>query len=466
MSDETQHIIADVMPVHPIVERLQASIANALHSVRAQTLPKVCRELGLEEGTEAEAFASKMTYVRKRLTFDREALLELAKKVYTSFPDYKLEETLWTIEEEANQSRVTTESTRRNVLGAAFGRADIEGRLRVIPTLENAMPGGIPKDLRNWVYGDGWPYGDDNAPYLDNPQYDILIERLGLLDLSERRFFLVLEALSNPPARFPEDGQQEFVGALNQHLRRDKLELRHVNEASGYPVFGVMVIEATRGVAGRPKNIIFASSIKPDLRFSDAINNDVEIVSHVDEVLVFDRPIPADGLRWRDLQAWWAEKQNLEPTERETKVSLYDRLRSSLPRESPPQRLFFHTFYKLYNETFTDLPALLPEVWHHYDPKTRAERGCDALRGQRMDFLMLFSHGARIVIEVDGKQHYADAAGKADPKIYAKMAAADRELRLAGYEVYRFGGAELQPGPDAELVVRSFFNSLFAKHPA
>lgn len=82
-----------------------------------------------------------------------------------------------------------------------------------------------------------------------------------------------------------------------------------------------------------------------------------------------------------------------------------------------------------------------------------------------MDFLMLFSHGARIVIEVDGKQHYADAAGKADTRVYAKMVAGDRELRLAGYEVYRFGGAELQPGPKAEHLVRSFFNSLFTKHP-
>lgn len=267
MSGETQHIIADVMPVHPIVERLQASIANALHAVRAHTLPKVCRELGLEEGTAEEAFASKLTYVHKRLPFDREALLELAKKVYAGFPDYKLEETLWKIEEEASQSRVTTESTRRNVLSAAFGRADIEGRLGVIPTLEGAMPGGIPKDLPSWVYGDGWPYGDDNAPYVDNPKYDILIERLALLDLSERRFFSVLEAFANPPARFPENGQQEFVDALNQHLRRDKLELRQVNEASGYPIFGLTSFAATRGVAGRPKNIIFASSTKPDLRF-------------------------------------------------------------------------------------------------------------------------------------------------------------------------------------------------------
>jgi hypothetical protein len=124
----------------------------------------------------------------------------------------------------------------------------------------------------------------------------------------------------------------------------------------------------------------------------------------------------------------------------------------SLPQDSPPQRLFFRTFHGSYKDSFEELPALLPEVWLHYDPKTVANRGRDALLRQRMDFLMLFSHGIRIVIEVDGKQHYAHADGRADPVAYGRMVAADRELRLAGYEVYRFGGVELERCSEAELV--------------
>lgn len=42
-----------------------------------------------------------------------------------------------------------------------------------------------------------------------------------------------------------------------------------------------------------------------------------------------------------------------------------------------------------------------------------------------MDFLILFSNSVRVVIEVDGQQHYADG-DIANSKKYAGMVAADR----------------------------------------
>jgi very-short-patch-repair endonuclease len=90
-----------------------------------------------------------------------------------------------------------------------------------------------------------------------------------------------------------------------------------------------------------------------------------------------------------------------------------------------------------------------------------------------MDFLMLLDDHVRIVIEVDGKEHYAEG-DKASPRHYAKMVEEDRRLRLQGYELYRFGGAEF---PDADLnngrytiglqskaVVTEFFQCLFNRH--
>ncbi len=50
-----------------------------------------------------------------------------------------------------------------------------------------------------------------------------------------------------------------------------------------------------------------------------------------------------------------------------------------------------------------------------------------------MDFLLLLPRRRRVVIELDGVQHDADASERADPARYAAMAAADRELRLARY---------------------------------
>ena len=66
------------------------------------------------------------------------------------------------------------------------------------------------------------------------------------------------------------------------------------------------------------------------------------------------------------------------------------------------------------------------------------------------------------MIEIDGKQHYANG-DQASPALYSEMVSADRKLRLAGYEVYRFGGAEFMDGRGEELV-GDFVSDLFRKH--
>lgn len=57
------------------------------------------------------------------------------------------------------------------------------------------------------------------------------------------------------------------------------------------------------------------------------------------------------------------------------------------------------------------MPALIPQVYLHYDPYTMREiaarGGPGPLVRQRMDFLLLLPNRTRIVIEVDGKHHYA-----------------------------------------------------------
>jgi very-short-patch-repair endonuclease len=69
------------------------------------------------------------------------------------------------------------------------------------------------------------------------------------------------------------------------------------------------------------------------------------------------------------------------------------------------------------------------------------------------------------VIEVDGRQHYAsgEQLETPNPKRYAEMVREDRALRLRGYEVYRFGAAELDGESGAE-VVTSFFDELLERH--
>ena len=110
-----------------------------------------------------------------------------------------------------------------------------------------------------------------------------------------------------------------------------------------------------------------------------------------------------------------------------------------------------------------DLPALLPQVYLHYDPRNKKERDKPVLARQRMDFLLLLRNSARIVIEIDGVQHYSNDDGRASTVRYAKMVAEDRRIRLLGYEVYRFGGAEFT-SPNAYQLITAFFDELFERH--
>jgi very-short-patch-repair endonuclease len=217
------------------------------------------------------------------------------------------------------------------------------------------------------------------------------------------------------------------------------------------------------GAEGEVKNIIFAANgPKPDIVLTDTITNAIAIVSNAEFCLVYDRPIPPTGLSWQCLIQWWAEFYGLPYPDEKTERSLEARLHDSLG--SQPERLLFHTYLIKMRPLLGDLlPALVPQVYLHYDPRTLAElNGHGRLSRQRMDFLILFSENERVVIEVDGKQHYADGEN-ASPRLYAEMVAADRQLRLSGYEIYRFGGYELH-GKAGQTAVEDFFRKLIRKH--
>lgn len=284
-----------------------------------------------------------------------------------------------------------------------------------------------------------------------------LFENLGAFDASDRRFALFLEGLASEEIRPDETLQREFVGRVNPVLKSHGLELREVEGSNGYPAF---VIAAFGSGGRRPKNLIFGSPLKPDLRLRDAVHNDIEIVTNADQFLVYDRSIGPEGLMWRHLQEWWAETQRISDAD-EAKRSLYRRLRDSLPVTSPPQQALFEGYYRTFGSAIPGLPALLPEVWLHWDPMTMKQRGPLALIHHRMDFLLLLGKGIRVVLEVDGLHHYS-LQGQPSPSEYAKLARGDRELKLAGYEVFRFGGHELGDGCIA--AIGAFFRSLFRRY--
>jgi hypothetical protein len=220
-----------------------------------------------------------------------------------------------------------------------------------------------------------------------------------------------------------------------------------------------------RGVDGEMKNLIFAADgPKPRIVLADAVSNTIEIVEGADRCLVYDRPLSPAGLTWGELVAWWKDRN---PGPDEPDRELYKRLAQSLA--SDVERLLFRTYCERYGPDGGESgPALVPQVYLHYDPYTarelKAMPGGELVR-QRMDFLLLPSDRRRIVIEVDGRHHYAENVGSSgetpSPRLYAEMVSEDRRIRMAGYEVFRFGAYELMQA-DGEDVVRRFFDDLLS----
>lgn len=274
------------------------------------------------------------------------------------------------------------------------------------------------------------------------------------------------DRLGMPPPRPGEDpwsGKWQYVEPRLRHRKLPELLAIAEKVIDTYPdplLERLLALAGTGGVRGEMKNLIFASTgPKPKIVLRDAVNNDLEITENAEHCLVYDRALGEEGLTWRHLTAWWAGRDGLsQDEERAAGRELYKRLLKSAANDA--ERLIFERYCARYATHGFSIPALIPQVYLHYDPYTRRTGG--TLPRQRMDFLLLLPRRRRVVIELDGIQHYADDNRIADPARYAAMAAADRELRLTGYEVYRFGGHELADRSRAADMLDSFFTRLLA----
>ena len=424
-------------------------------------LPALCDQIALPAATD-DPQLTKRQYICSRLAkiTTQAKLNQVATSFVKLYPlgahgneaTFQIEELLWEDDHPLVSFRL------RRELAATLDQIDLfldaDEFMQLLASLFVLDPDGLwaERDSLDWKI---------RQHFIRNPEdWSVLqlFDEIGALRCSSQRFRRLIEALASPQVRPDEASQRSFVEVANSALTPAGMELIETGEVDGYPDFTIASSGEPR--QRRPKNLIFASRHKPDLRFRDAVNNDIEVVTHSDDVLVFDEPIQG-GLLWRDLQSWWARLQGIENGDA-AKRSLYKRLRSSLPKSSPPQQLLFRSFYSHFAERVPDLPALLPEVWLHYDPKTVMARGRDALLRQRMDYLMLLQSGVRVVIEVDGQHHYSSGV-RPDPARYAAMAMADRDLKLCGYDVYRFGAHELA-NATGESIVAAFFDDLFQKH--
>ena len=333
--------------------------------------------------------------------------------------------------------------------------------LNELPSTDSRHTTAFQDIVQHRVMNEDW---DDDWIFRDS--------RFGLADSDEALLQFLAEML-HPAVRTDPAEVERLHRFLNSVLAHDGYELVQAGDISGAPLFTPHRIGA--GVRGTMKNLIFAAiGPKPEIVIVDAVNNDLRITGNVQGCLIYDRPLAAHGLTWAELTAWWADREDMaDAPARKVSLSLYRRLDRSLG-DNGAERRVLRTYSDRYVRLGPDIPALIPQVYLHYDPHARSHYppGTAPLTRQRMDFLMLLPHRTRVVIECDGVQHYADdqllpnQRRYANPRRYAEMVAADRELRLAGYEVYRFGGTELVDSSDTARRLDGFFDRLADRHLA
>ena len=348
----------DYVQLRNLLEPLVTGLKDAgTHTM----LPTLCEELGLPA---PGADGSK----RERMTASFNAVADtdlpiVARKLLVRHPPNattrnQIQDILWSDSPcppipKRYRREVARRLNREELYGDARRFDELLERLWILDAddwmhLLGGKPTGLRAEIQQHVHRnpEDWPA-------------ETLFDQLGAYDASDRRFALFLEGLASADVRPDEAAQRHFVACVNEPLRSCGVELRETDSEGGYPIFTLVSQHAA--TKGRPKNLIFASPDKPDLRFRDALDNDVEIVTNADKVLVYDRPIGNDGLRWNDLQQWWGEAEQIADATL-AKRSLYARLKASLPRNSPPQTLLFDAFFEGFRSAVPNLPALLPEV--------------------------------------------------------------------------------------------------------
>jgi very-short-patch-repair endonuclease len=374
----------------------------------------------------------------------------------------------------SDEQHTIIDETRRSIIDAILAMGSLAGDKEyhefakwVCPSLSESEISDIARHMDRF---DDWP-----ESYL----VDTVIDYLKLPD---EEFMLFLTQYVNPNIHhwrwLPEEERREnipnseLVEVINKYLEHDGYKLS-IKDTIGDKNF-YQCVSTRIGVQGAVKNIIFAAKYKPEIVFDDALNNDIRITKNASQCLIYNRAIPQSGLMWSELVAWYSAESGITENQ---EVALIKRLCDCLDvsfkasgQKSGPETWMLQAYYELKKELRIDLPALLPQVYLYYDPLTQRERGYKLFEHQKMDFLMIFSHRDRVVIEIDGKQHYA-VEDKASPKLYSDMVKAHREMSLFGYDVYRFGGYEFF-GADSDEVrkkavldnLKQFFIRLFRKY--
>ncbi len=448
---------------------IRNALVEHLKSYSALDLPTICERLQIPCNNDLEPMHSKATYLKSGINKmkDKE-VIELIKAIVSNNDCPELLEQIDRYLE-IELFEITT-VTRRKVLNWLSEQIDLEGELRIDKFLNRIW------DLKNMpsIYGE-INREEDILRHMvrnDDLTYKQLLEDvIKVIYVSDSTFKRFIEELVYPDVR-DNKRQKEYVDILNSFLKDDGYSLLYANHVSGSPIF--ILQKNVRGVGNEVKNIIFAGiGGKPDVVLEDSLSNTIKLIDNGVDCLIYNQLITASGLTWRELVTWWGNTDIYSENDADR---LFERLIKSM--DSNSEKNFMWVYYQCFikERNNLDLPALIPQVYCHYDPKSAGMRNGVVYVHQRMDFLMLFSDRQRVVIEIDGMQHYSEEQeldvmiderrckikrNISSSKKYAEMVEDDRKLKLYGYNVFRFGGYEFLAEQRPKSRIIKFFEELF-----
>lgn len=207
----------------------------------------------------------------------------------------------------------------------------------------------------------------------DDWEFNYLFDTvLDLLNVPDEKFIYFCEQYVNPIFRRCRlnqneewvDISQECIDAINQGLSDVGMSLQPIGQVAGRIKY--KVLPTNQGAQEPIKNIIFAAKYKPDIVLDDALANDIKVVN-ANGALIYDQGIPANGISWEALANWY-ELLDLDNTEKQMAYLFYDCL------DSDPERLFYKAYILYLKAHGKHIPALIPQVYMYYDPKTKAQR--------------------------------------------------------------------------------------------
>src|SRR6266446_1544698 len=169
--------------IKQIIEEVACTLAA---NVKAYNIPAVTANLGLSAGEQQEAFASKRSYVMKRLAgWSKEQLVKLAKAVQETYPTDSLQSI---IEEfDPDQPFRISSITRQHLFCTLSTLSPVAGKLSVVDFMEKLWPirtmRGSGVDFRCMT-----AYDEIDQHMIQNDDYTFpqLLEFLGLQGMSNK----------------------------------------------------------------------------------------------------------------------------------------------------------------------------------------------------------------------------------------------------------------------------------------